>query len=95
MGYSEQPSSRKSSREVGGGEERWKAPDHPQVSSLKIEVEMSRIVLSLVWSSKLRLTASVTQPFCHDEFRVPRSGLCRSGGISNNNINLHHALKQR
>ncbi|GFV93873.1 uncharacterized protein TNCV_1811281 [Trichonephila clavipes] len=22
---------------------------------------------------------------CHDEFRGPRSGLCRSGGISNNN----------
>ncbi|GFV90106.1 uncharacterized protein TNCV_4378221 [Trichonephila clavipes] len=24
---------------------------------------------------------------CHDEFRGPRSGLCRSGGISNNNKN--------
>ncbi|GFW19528.1 hypothetical protein TNCV_1604201 [Trichonephila clavipes] len=23
---------------------------------------------------------------CHDEFRGPRYGLCRSGGISNNNI---------
>ncbi|GFX24156.1 hypothetical protein TNCV_2436491 [Trichonephila clavipes] len=22
---------------------------------------------------------------CHDEFRGPRSGLCRSGGIGNNN----------
>ncbi|GFV56527.1 hypothetical protein TNCV_2276651 [Trichonephila clavipes] len=23
--------------------------------------------------------------FCHDEFRGPRSDLCRSGGIGNNN----------
>ncbi|GFW52908.1 uncharacterized protein TNCV_2394871 [Trichonephila clavipes] len=29
------------------GEERWEAPDHPQVSSLKIGVETSQIVLSL------------------------------------------------
>ncbi|GFU52762.1 hypothetical protein TNCV_1495771 [Trichonephila clavipes] len=25
---------------------------------------------------------------CHDEFRRPRSGLCRSGGIGNNNNNI-------
>ncbi|GFW62845.1 uncharacterized protein TNCV_4451941 [Trichonephila clavipes] len=41
-------------------EERWEAPDHPQVSSLKIGVEMSQIVLSPVWCSKLRLTIGVT-----------------------------------
>ncbi|GFT93255.1 hypothetical protein TNCV_2220171 [Trichonephila clavipes] len=35
--------------------ERWKASDHPQVSSLKIGVETSEIVLSPAWCSKLRL----------------------------------------
>ncbi|GFX57617.1 hypothetical protein TNCV_2676031 [Trichonephila clavipes] len=33
------------------GEERWEAPDHLQVSSLKIWVETSQIVLSPVWCS--------------------------------------------
>ncbi|GFW70326.1 uncharacterized protein TNCV_5131521 [Trichonephila clavipes] len=42
------------------GEERWKAPDHPWVSSLKIGVETSQIVLSPVWCSKLRITTGVT-----------------------------------
>ncbi|GFU72215.1 transposable element Tc1 transposase [Trichonephila clavipes] len=42
------------------GEERWEAPDHPQVSTLKIGVETSQIVLSPVWCSKLRLTIGVT-----------------------------------
>ncbi|GFW96687.1 transposon Tf2-9 polyprotein [Trichonephila clavipes] len=40
--------------------ERWEVPDHPQVSSLKTEVETSQIVLSPVWCSKLRLTTGVT-----------------------------------
>ncbi|GFU26392.1 uncharacterized protein TNCV_2507101 [Trichonephila clavipes] len=40
--------------------ERWEAPDHPEVSSLKIGVETSQIVLSPVWCSKLRLTTGVT-----------------------------------
>ncbi|GFX49079.1 uncharacterized protein TNCV_786351 [Trichonephila clavipes] len=43
-----------------GGVERWEAPDHSQVSSLKIGVETSQIVLSPVWSSKLRITTGVT-----------------------------------
>ncbi|PRD21344.1 UNVERIFIED_CONTAM: hypothetical protein NCL1_51985 [Trichonephila clavipes] len=32
---------------------------------------------------------------CHDEFRGPRTGLCQSGGISNNKImnGLHLALR--
>ncbi|GFW02320.1 hypothetical protein TNCV_1732351 [Trichonephila clavipes] len=30
---------------------------------------------------------------CHDEFRRPRSGLCRSGGIGNNNSNNKLAIK--
>ncbi|GFX15175.1 hypothetical protein TNCV_2708801 [Trichonephila clavipes] len=40
--------------------ERWEAPDHPQVSSLKIGVQTSQIVLSPVWCSKLPLTTVVT-----------------------------------
>ncbi|GFU29199.1 hypothetical protein TNCV_278131 [Trichonephila clavipes] len=36
--------------------EKWEAPDHPKVCSLKIGVETSQIVLSHVWCSKLRLT---------------------------------------
>ncbi|GFT28732.1 uncharacterized protein TNCV_3584671 [Trichonephila clavipes] len=39
---------------------RWEAPDHPQVSSLKIGEETSQIVVSPVWRSKLRLTTGVT-----------------------------------
>ncbi|GFW49072.1 kin of IRRE-like protein 1 [Trichonephila clavipes] len=35
------------------------ASDHPQVSSLKIAVEASQIVLSLAWCSKLRLKTVV------------------------------------
>ncbi|GFU21406.1 hypothetical protein TNCV_891491 [Trichonephila clavipes] len=41
-------------------EERWEAPDHSQVSYLKIGVETSQIVLSPVWCSKLRLTTGIT-----------------------------------
>ncbi|GFV49367.1 hypothetical protein TNCV_3789541 [Trichonephila clavipes] len=43
-------------------EERWEAPDHPQVLCLKIGVEMSQIVLSPVWCSNMRLTTGVTKP---------------------------------
>ncbi|GFY24338.1 uncharacterized protein TNCV_1013871 [Trichonephila clavipes] len=42
------------------GVERWEAPDHSQMSSLKIGVETSQIVLSPDWCSKLRLTTGVT-----------------------------------
>ncbi|GFW11680.1 hypothetical protein TNCV_43151 [Trichonephila clavipes] len=35
------------------GEERWEAPDYHQVSSLKIGVETSQIVMSSAWCSKL------------------------------------------
>ncbi|GFV61921.1 hypothetical protein TNCV_4107251 [Trichonephila clavipes] len=41
-------------------EERWVAPDLPQVSSLKIGVETSQIVLLPAWCSKLRITIDVT-----------------------------------
>ncbi|GFW26555.1 hypothetical protein TNCV_1164891 [Trichonephila clavipes] len=42
------------------GVERWDAHDYPQVSSLKIGVETSEIVLSPVRCSELRLTTGVT-----------------------------------
>ncbi|GFU69543.1 hypothetical protein TNCV_1351031 [Trichonephila clavipes] len=42
------------------GVERWETSVHPQVSSLKIGVETSQIVLSPVACSKLRLTTCVT-----------------------------------
>ncbi|GFU32616.1 hypothetical protein TNCV_4876701 [Trichonephila clavipes] len=45
---------------LGEGVERWEAPDHPQVSFLKIGVETSQIVPSPVWRSKQRLTTGVT-----------------------------------
>ncbi|GFW22203.1 hypothetical protein TNCV_1429571 [Trichonephila clavipes] len=58
--YSKQPSSRKSCRVVGGRGREVGGPDHPRVSSLKIGVETSQIILSLVWCSKLRLTTGFT-----------------------------------
>ncbi|GFX81104.1 uncharacterized protein TNCV_1910971 [Trichonephila clavipes] len=45
------------------GEERWEAPDHPRVFSLKIGVKASLFVLSPVWCSKLRITTGITQQF--------------------------------
>ncbi|GFT28313.1 uncharacterized protein TNCV_646321 [Trichonephila clavipes] len=50
------------------GVDRWEAPDHPQVSSVKIGVKTSQIVLSPVWCSKLRLTTGVTYPFAMMKF---------------------------
>ncbi|GFU66190.1 hypothetical protein TNCV_2858631 [Trichonephila clavipes] len=49
-------------------EERWKAPDHHQVSLLKIGEEASQIVFSPAWRSKLRLTTGVTYPFAMMNF---------------------------
>ncbi|GFX29137.1 uncharacterized protein TNCV_3216721 [Trichonephila clavipes] len=67
------------------GVERWDAPDHPQVSSLKNwgGNELNRTVICMV----LRATANERRhlALCHNEYRRPRSGLCRSGDISNNN----------
>ncbi|GFT01308.1 hypothetical protein TNCV_1925531 [Trichonephila clavipes] len=50
------------------GEERWEAPDHPQVSSFKIGVGKSQIALSPVWCSKLQLTTGVTESFAMINF---------------------------
>ncbi|GFY20823.1 uncharacterized protein TNCV_1120571 [Trichonephila clavipes] len=69
--------------------ERWEAPDHPQVFSLKIGVETRQIVLSLVWCSKATDNDRRHLALCHEEFHGPRSGLYRSGGIRNNDFNTH------
>ncbi|GFV32385.1 uncharacterized protein TNCV_1676711 [Trichonephila clavipes] len=67
------------------GEERWEASDHPQ------------IVLPLNWGGTepnrtdtcmmLKATAYNRRhlALCYDEFHLPRSGICRSDGIGNNN----------
>ncbi|GFX41593.1 uncharacterized protein TNCV_3109891 [Trichonephila clavipes] len=61
-------------------EVRWEAPDLPQVSSLKIGGgnEPNHTVTCMV----IKATANDRRhlALCHDEFRGPRSGLCRSGG---------------
>ncbi|GFU85664.1 uncharacterized protein TNCV_5126731 [Trichonephila clavipes] len=67
------------------GEEKREAPDQPQDVLLQNwgENELNRSVTCMV------LTATVNDrrylALHHDEFSGPRSGLCRSGGISNNN----------
>ncbi|GFU98074.1 hypothetical protein TNCV_233491 [Trichonephila clavipes] len=50
-------------------EEKWEATDHPQSFDLNIGVEPSKIVLLLVWCSKLRLTSGVQLALFRDEFR--------------------------
>ncbi|GFW01245.1 uncharacterized protein TNCV_4514441 [Trichonephila clavipes] len=60
------------------GEEMWEISDHPHV------------VLPQNWDGNgcmiLKATADdwLHLALCHDEFRASRSGLFRSGGISNN-----------
>ncbi|GFS57886.1 uncharacterized protein TNCV_2909661 [Trichonephila clavipes] len=66
------------------GEERWEFSDHSQ-SVLPLNwggTEPNRTVTCTV----LRVMANDRRhlALCHDEFRGPRSSLCRSGGISNN-----------
>ncbi|GFV55488.1 uncharacterized protein TNCV_3776751 [Trichonephila clavipes] len=67
------------------GEERWEAPDHPQGIHPQNwgDTELNRSVPCMV----LKATANDSRhlALCHDEFRGPRSGLCRSGGIGNSN----------
>ncbi|GFW82333.1 uncharacterized protein TNCV_3818141 [Trichonephila clavipes] len=68
------------------GEERWEASDHPQ-SVLPLNwgvIEPNSAVTSTV----IKATANDRHhlALCHDEYRGPRSGLCRSGGgVCNNN----------
>ncbi|GFV27074.1 uncharacterized protein TNCV_4853111 [Trichonephila clavipes] len=79
------PSSRKSSREVGGKGERREASDHPQ-SVLPPnwgEIEPNHTVTCIV----LKATTNDRRhlAICHDELHGPRFGICRSGGIGINN----------
>ncbi|GFV95002.1 uncharacterized protein TNCV_1030001 [Trichonephila clavipes] len=67
---------------VGVG--RWEAPDHTQGVLSQNWDGTSKVVLSLAWCSKLRLTMDVYLALCHDEFRGPRFTL-PDRGISNNN----------
>ncbi|GFW42651.1 uncharacterized protein TNCV_257121 [Trichonephila clavipes] len=65
-------------------EERWEASDHPH-SILPLNwcgIEPNRTVTFVV----LKATTNDRRhlALCNDEFRGPRSGLCRSGGISIN-----------
>ncbi|GFV01716.1 uncharacterized protein TNCV_2187241 [Trichonephila clavipes] len=64
------------------GEDRWEAADQPQ-SVLPLNwggIEPNRSVTCMV----LKATANDRRhlAFCHDEFRGPRSGLCRSVELS-------------
>ncbi|GFX20051.1 uncharacterized protein TNCV_1436111 [Trichonephila clavipes] len=70
------------------GEERWEASDYPEdVLPLKWggtepNCTAACMVLKATANDRRHLALS------HDEFRGPRSALCRSGGISSNNIAL-------
>ncbi|GFT51717.1 hypothetical protein TNCV_4870381 [Trichonephila clavipes] len=75
----DEPSSCKPSRVVGG-----RAPDHPRYSPSKLGWKRANsychlMVLKAMTNDRHHLA------LCHDEFCGSRSGLCRSGGINNNN----------
>ncbi|GFU67090.1 hypothetical protein TNCV_4969391 [Trichonephila clavipes] len=57
--------------------ERWEVPTTPRVFYLTIWVELSLIVLSHVWCSKLWLTTGVHLALSQNEFRGPRSDVIR------------------
>ncbi|GFU67822.1 uncharacterized protein TNCV_4528911 [Trichonephila clavipes] len=79
------PWSPKSSRSVGEIEEWWEATDHPlgvlpqNWGGNESNCTLSCIVLKATSNDRRHLA------LCHDEFRGPQSGLCRSGGISKRN----------
>ncbi|GFV00520.1 uncharacterized protein TNCV_3644981 [Trichonephila clavipes] len=68
--------------------ERWEAPDHPSgvLPQNWGGNEPNRTVTCMV----LKATANDRRhlALCRNEFRGPRSGLCQSGGISNNNNSI-------
>ncbi|GFW60181.1 uncharacterized protein TNCV_1842641 [Trichonephila clavipes] len=67
------------------GEENWEISlTTSRAFPLKIGMEPSKIILSPVRCSKLRLTTGIQLAPCHDEFRRPWCDDCQSGGISNN-----------
>ncbi|GFS81196.1 uncharacterized protein TNCV_1224321 [Trichonephila clavipes] len=67
------------------GEERWEAFDHPQSilppnwGRIELNCTVTCMVLKATVNDRRHLA------LCHAEFRGPRSGLCRSSGIGNNN----------
>ncbi|GFS83938.1 uncharacterized protein TNCV_2363681 [Trichonephila clavipes] len=66
------------------GEERWVASYHPQ-SVLPLNwgaIKPNRTITCMVLKAKANDRRHLA--ICHDEFRGPRYGLCRSGGISHN-----------
>ncbi|GFW75395.1 uncharacterized protein TNCV_4190491 [Trichonephila clavipes] len=67
------------------GEERWEASDYPHsvIPQNCGGMELNRIVTCMVLKATANDRRHLT--FSHDELRRPSSGLCRSGGISNNN----------
>ncbi|GFX41213.1 uncharacterized protein TNCV_2219111 [Trichonephila clavipes] len=70
------------------GEERWEASEHPQsVFPLNgVGNEKNRTVTCMGFKATANDRRHLA--LCHDESRGPRFGLCRSGGIGNNN-NIH------
>ncbi|GFT61344.1 uncharacterized protein TNCV_4091131 [Trichonephila clavipes] len=66
------------------GEERWEASDPQSVLSLNWGgIEPNHTVTCMVLKAAANDRRHLA--LCHDEFRGPGSGLCRTGGISNNN----------
>ncbi|GFX49792.1 uncharacterized protein TNCV_3073451 [Trichonephila clavipes] len=66
----------------------WKVPDHtsgvlPQNWGGN---EPNRTVTFMVLKAMVNDRRHLA--LCHDEFSGPRSGLCRSGGLSNNSNNM-------
>ncbi|GFS48296.1 uncharacterized protein TNCV_2296741 [Trichonephila clavipes] len=69
------------------GQERWEAFEHPQIL-LPLNwdgTEPNSTVTCMVLKATANDRCHIAH--CHEEFRGPRSGICRSGGISNNNCN--------
>ncbi|GFW93679.1 uncharacterized protein TNCV_4542061 [Trichonephila clavipes] len=77
------------------GEERWETSDHPQSvlplnwGGTEPNHAISCMGLKATGNDKRHLA------LCHDEFRGPRFGLCRSSDISNNNISVLNTVAQR
>ncbi|GFT41451.1 uncharacterized protein TNCV_3942181 [Trichonephila clavipes] len=65
--------------------ERWEAPDPPRCLPQNWGGnEPNRTITCMV--RKATTNDRRHSALCHDKFRGPRSGLCRSRGIRNNNI---------
>ncbi|GFY30207.1 uncharacterized protein TNCV_3091141 [Trichonephila clavipes] len=67
--------------------ERWEDPDHSQGVLPQIwgKIELNHSVTCMVLKTMANDRRHLA--LCHDEFHGPSSGLCRSGGISENNNN--------